>query len=119
MYRLLLSLLLLCGAASAAELKITVSDKLPPPIVYTQEVKAMSDAAFFTWATGQNKEQKRLSEERSAKGEPMYVQGYMTRITGNTGRGLTTESRPVKFKNPLYTGPGPLTVVNPYCRFKD
>jgi hypothetical protein len=80
MRRLLLSLIVLLGASivSAAEFKITVSENLPPPVTYTDKVKAMSDADYFAWATSFNLEQKRLSEERSRNGEPRTVSGKIT-----------------------------------------
>jgi hypothetical protein len=121
---------LLCASTVyGADLKITVSENLPPPITYTQEVKAMTDAQFFDWATAQNVQAKRESEERSRNGEPRYflgsivsvgttyqANGYYRRPLNST---TTVEQRTTQYNNPQYTGPGPLTIINPYCRFKD
>jgi hypothetical protein len=115
-------LLVACTSfVSAADLKITISENLPPPITYSQEVKAMSDAEFFTWATEQNATAKAASEAKS-KLDQEYWPGNIVRvntIVDRHWRETTVEDRPTLYRNPLYTGPGPLTVINPYCRFKD
>ena len=132
-------LVLLLGTAPCYG-QITVSDRLPPPVKYPAEVFKMSDAEFFTWATDFNSRERAAVEGRRAKlVEKEWIEGTETRTTtnyldyqGNYGgcgysscgnyspnygsSSQTTVQYPKRWKNPLYTGPGPLTIVNPYCR---
>lgn len=115
MRRLLFSMLLLACTS------FVNGASLPPPITYSQEVKALSDAEFFTWSTGQNAIAKSASEAKS-KLDQEYWPGNIVRVNEVGDRHWRTtiiEDRPTLYRNPQYTGPGPLTVINPYCRFKD
>ncbi len=122
--------------------QIKVSDRLPPPVKYPAEVYKMSDADFFAWATDFNKRERAALEERRAKiTEKEWIEGresdtdssYADYQYDNYGygsdypRGYFTPSvqygrasqkiveYPRRWKNPAYVGPGPLTIVNPYC----
>lgn len=123
----LLMLVILCVG------QITVSDSLPPPVKYPIDVNVMTDAQFFQWATEFNKLQEAgLEKRREQMTEPQYVSGTETRAEhtwsgsdnrtynrggdyygSHNGHSTTYERR---WLNPLYTGPGPLVIVNPFCK---
>jgi len=88
-------------------------------------VQTLSDDDFAVWATWQNLQ---ASNNKSNSFEPMHLRGQRTstsiyvdrvgnRRGSNTINGLTiSEAMPTMYVNPDYTGPGPLTVYNPFCR---
>ena len=122
--------------------QIVVSDQLPPPVKYPAEVYRMSDAQFFQWATEFNAKQVADLEVKRAKiTESEWLEGSETVTNqdfftvGNRGNfngygrsnfyrpnyqyGFSNESSvtiPRRWPNPAYSGPGPLIIVNPYCR---
>jgi hypothetical protein len=138
--------ILLALAAPCYAQHITVSNQVPPPVKYPAEVYKMSDADFFKWASDFNKKQVDDVEVRRAKiTEDKWITGEATRSSEShveynaySGYGYnyscgpygcndsagarygsssqTTTTYPVRWPNPVYHGPGPLTIVNPYCR---
>lgn len=108
--------------------QITVSDP-GPSVKYPVEVYSMTDDQFFQWATKFNVKQRADLEERRVT-EPQYITGTETSTTGRwSGRtggrraaifNVTGNQRTVTYQqrwlNPQYSGPGPLTIVNPYCK---
>jgi len=118
----LLALLVLCVG------QVAVSDQLPPPVKYPVEVNTMADAQFFYWATEFNKRQEADLERRREKmTEPQYFfgteteynwNGYSDWYRGNYSGNRRTMTYPRRWHNPYYTGPGPLVIVNPYCRLE-
>jgi hypothetical protein len=131
----LLVLLLLVTAPCFGQ--VTISDQLPPPVTYPVEVHGMTDAQFFQWATEFNKKQEVDLEKRREKlPEPQHIfgtetiternwNGYNGRVYGygrfnsgdyygNGNQRTATYTR--RWLNSYYTGPGPLVIVNPYCK---
>ncbi len=100
----------------ADDLKITVSDQLPMPIVYPAECYKMTPAEFFQWATKLNVKLKKESDERSTHTPSPYIEGtgIEGRIDPVTG-GFYMNTVRRRYVNPDYYGPGPLIIVNPYC----
>ena len=125
--------------------QVTISDRLPPPVKYPAAVYDMTDDQFFQWATEFNvKQEADLEKRREKMTEPQYLFGMET-VTdqnwdGNHGSQVytgydsygpysqhiggdyygnanrSTVTYPRRWHNPYYTGPGPLVIVNPYCR---
>ncbi len=112
--------------------QITVSEALPMPVQYPPEVYQMTDDEFFKWATEFNKEKRKELEERRAQiKEPEFIEGVERQVTrgscfaGNcafAAFGLDSSPQvtelefPRRWRNPFYYGPGPLIIINPYCR---
>jgi len=106
--------------------KITVSDQVPMPVRYPAAIYQMSDEEFFDWAVNFNQKQKAAVETRRARlVEEQRIYGYQTQRehsynyyrSGESGDATQrTTVYPVQRPNPYYTGPGPLIIVNPYCR---
>ncbi len=137
-----IAILLALLAAPCYAQRITVSDRLPPPVKYPAEVFKMTDAEFFAWASDFNKREREAVEERRAKiTEKEWIEGtesstnsshldysyggysyngygndYYNPATQYGRSSATTIEFPRRWKNPYYNGPGPLTIVNPYCR---
>jgi hypothetical protein len=109
-----------------------------------QFVESLSDADYATWVQWQNRQAERRAEEKSKwPAEPRHdyatqverrgVMGGMAATRSRTnfnegGRAVTrfrggaasiTTSRTVRYVNPNYTGPGPITIYNPWVRVKD
>ncbi len=106
--------------------QIVVSDQVPMPIKYPAEVYKMTDAEFFNWATELNKKQvadvearrKSISEGRYNYGTQFREEGSLNVYRSNNSRTYIRQETvyPMQWSNPNYVGPGPLTIVNPYCR---
>jgi hypothetical protein len=82
----LILVLLLFATACPAQIIVSVSDQVPPPVKYPPEVYKMTDAEFFKWATEYNKAQaddwkKRKSEIQ----EPEFLTGTETVTTTEYG----------------------------------
>jgi len=115
-------LLLLCLG------QVTIS----APVTYPVEVYNMTDAQFFQWATEYNTVQK-VELEKRPQTEPQYLfgDGLVTDQSwsgrndngfwrpagdyyGSSNQQTTMYQR--RWHNPYYTGPGPLVIVNPFCK---
>jgi hypothetical protein len=122
-------LIMLLALVTSAFDKPKVDNQLP--IKYPAEVYKMSDAEFFKWATDFNKKQVTDLETRRANiTEDKWINGMTTRTRAEYDYGCSsygcnsqygsssreTTSYPVRWSNPSYSGPGPLTTINPYCR---
>lgn len=98
-----------------------------PPLVLPKFVRSLSPSGFEAWALWQNQ----MAETHLQKGwEPRYIEGSATRATFDTQmngprgrRGsfnfnglMVSESFSTSYVNNNYSGPGPLTILNPYCR---
>jgi len=132
MRTLLTVVLFLIPASCLAQ--VIVSDQLPPPVVYPAEVYRMSDAQFHEWATRFNQRQQADWEKRTAAiQEPEWIEGTET-VTERDFAGYRpgywyggyggyigtatqrTVTQPWRRPNPDYVNPGPLVIVNPFCR---
>ena len=94
--------------------RVIVSDQVPPPVTYSAEVYSMTDAEFQVWANDFNRRQEAALEVRRLKMEPRYIFGMQTDY-GDFGFGSQTTYRR-RWLNPIYVGPGPMVIVNPYYR---
>jgi hypothetical protein len=104
--------------------QIVVSDQIPIPVKYPASVYQMTDAQFYDWAVSLNLKAK---ESLSKDYEPQWLQGSGTdtNISGynngfyNSGQywhSRQSQTYPRYYLNPNYIGPGPLIIINPYCR---
>ncbi len=82
----------------------------PAPFQYPTAVYSMTPEEFRQWAIDFNTQQLQESEQRSARGPSMYLEGYRTDYSPGSVRTI-----PTRYLNPDYTGPGPLWVINPFC----
>jgi hypothetical protein len=126
------AMLVFIGYAAVVGQTITVTEG-PVPSAVPKFVQAMTPENYLAWATWQNE---MAAKHKKTGWESSYIEGVGTRTTtdaeliGPRGRwggsantnfsGLTvSESFTTRFVNPDYTGPGPLTIYNPYCRFTE
>ncbi|MFA5344667.1 MAG: hypothetical protein WC315_00095 [Candidatus Omnitrophota bacterium] len=123
--RYVLTLILLC-ITQIGYGQVVVSDQVPMPIKYPAEVYKMTDAEFFQWATDFNKKQvadletrrKQITEPRYYYGTQVRQEGLFNNYKANDSRSYSRQTTiySKQWSNSNYVGPGPLTIVNPYCR---
>jgi hypothetical protein len=125
------ALMVVVGVSIVKGQTITISE--PGPMVLPKFVQTLPPEKFEAWALWQNQT---AASHLKAGYEPQYLSGegsrtgVNTQVVGPRGRhngsananfsGLTiSESFPTSYVNNFYSGPGPLTVLNPYCRNTD
>jgi hypothetical protein len=128
---LFVAMILLIGYAAIFGVEITISG--PGPTALPKFVQSMTPENYEAWASWQNAAS---AAHKKTTWEDPYIQGAGRVTTVNTGMigprgrrggdanasfsGLTiSESFPTSFVNNHYTGPGALTVFNPYCKFTE
>jgi len=105
------------------------SEPIAFPVKYPESVKKMTDAEFFRWATNRNQKASDKWQDENAKQSPKYlttpivITEHQSRVRGNR-RHSGGSVRGIQYSrvynqqtlNPAYSSPGPLTIVNPYCK---
>ena len=112
------------------------------PVKYPQKTINMTGDEFYQWATEENKKAQEKWDNEFKKGIPYYYVskeiettktfGYnsgrttVTPITINTSPGKSSsivkrqkQTVPYRYKNPNFSYPGPLTIVNPFIKPKE